>query len=122
MVFRVRTKERLAAANANVCSLRFRVCVLSSEWRLGAFLPRHLKLLFRQLRTPLRIVLLDFLAHVFILHPAGLFHEMRLGGLLAAGSANRNSMAVSYTRAVPLTRSFLRVQQSVADFLGDFCE
>lgn len=68
--FRVRAEKLLAAANANVRALRFCVGVLAGERRFSPLLPRHLELLFRQLRTPFRIVLLDFLAHVHILHPA----------------------------------------------------
>ena len=47
MVFGVRTKEWLAATDANVGALGFRVLVFSGAGRLGSLPPRDVVLLVR---------------------------------------------------------------------------
>ena len=81
MVFRVRAEKFLPAANADVCALRFRIGVLAGERRFSSLFPRHLKLLFGQLRTPFRITLLNFFAHLDILHRAVILGNPRFDPL-----------------------------------------
>ena len=68
MEFRVRTEKRLAAADAGIDSIGLGIFVFAGEGRLGSLLARHEKLFVVQLRTPLRIALLDFFAHGDSLH------------------------------------------------------
>src|ERR1700677_3218357 len=68
MEFRVRSKQRLAAAHADVGSFRLRVLIFSGEGRLRSLLPRHVKLVWIQLGLPLRFALFYFFGHVPRLH------------------------------------------------------
>lgn len=64
MIFCFGAEERLAAADANVRSLRLRVLILAAERWLSSLLPRDVELLLSQLCLPIGIALSNFLAHV----------------------------------------------------------
>ena len=63
VVFRIRTKQRLAAANALVGSGRLRVFVLTGEGWLGPLFPGHKVLILRELFLPGGIVLANLVFH-----------------------------------------------------------
>lgn len=67
MIFRLRRKQRLPAANAHVRPRRLRILILARTRRLRPLLPRHIILVVIQLRPPLRIALPYFFAHPYIL-------------------------------------------------------
>src|SRR5713101_8706826 len=82
MIFRFRTEQRLPAANAHVGPGCFGIFILAAEGRLGSLLPCDVILLFRQLRPPLRVRLLNFFAHAPSLHrcPHICEHHLRAAG------------------------------------------
>src|SRR5258708_30705174 len=64
MKFRFRSKERLPATHTDIHARFLHVFVLSCARRLGAFLARHMILLWCEYLAPLRFALMNFFAHV----------------------------------------------------------
>ena len=64
VVFGIRTKQSLPAADTLINSGRFRVLILSREGRFRTLLAGHIVLIRRELLLPNCLVLADFLVHL----------------------------------------------------------